>query len=303
MTPWIWLLFGVTAVACASCAAGAASGTGASGAAGVAGASGDAAPPSSRPRDPIDSPEAAVTTYFRASDTASSRLLRAAFDPASHMQWVDETGAPRLLTQAEWWLRTDATATPTPATERRLEVLDREGSFALIEAISTWPTHTFDDLLLVARLPTGWQIVGKLYERLAPGATTAADPADEAQVRDVIAQKIEAHAAYDPALLSRSHTPLCLYVTLHAPAAPFQIGSLSQVAAAYASRREAGETDRASPWQVLKVVVRGRIAAVKTDVIYKGKRYIDHLLLLKTRDGWKIAAVSWGDPTVEPTAG
>jgi hypothetical protein len=53
------------------------------------------------------------------------------------MQWIDESGAPRLLTQAEWWLRTDAVNTPTPATDRKLEVLDREGPFAMIEARST----------------------------------------------------------------------------------------------------------------------------------------------------------------------
>jgi hypothetical protein len=273
MNPWTWLLFGATAVSCAP---------------------GGGTPATSRPTDPVESPEAAVTTYFRASDTASSRLLRAAFHPASHMQWIDDTGAPRLLTQAEWWLRTDAVKTPTPATDRKLEVLDREGPFAMIEAVSTWPTHTFDDLLLVAHLPTGWRIVGKLFERLAPGVAASSDPADDAAIRAVIAQKIEAHAASDPALLSSSHLPLCLYVTLQPGV---RVDSLSDSAAMYAARRDAGETDRTAAWRVLSVAIRGRIAGVKTDVVARGKRYVDHLLLLKTPDGWKIAAVAWGDPT------
>ena len=273
MKSWTWLLFGATAVSCAP---------------------GVDAPAPPRPTDAIDSPEAAVTTYFRASDTASSKLLRAAFHPATHMQWIDEAGAPRLLTQAEWWLRTDAVKTPTPASDRKLAVLDREGPFAMIEAVSSWPTHTFDDLLLVAHLPTGWRIVGKLFERLAPGASASSDPGDDAAIRAVIAQKIEAHAASDPALLSSSHMPLCLYVALQPG---LRIDSLSDSAAQYAARRDAGETDRDAAWRVLGVVVRGRIAAVKTDVVARGKRYVDHLLLLKTHDGWKIAAVAWGDPT------
>lgn len=274
------LLFGATAISC------------------VAGATA----PSTTPVAPADSPEATIATYFKASDTGSSQLLRAAFHPAAQMQWIDDTGAAQLLTQLAWWRRLDArtpSAPPTPATGRRFEVLDREGPLALVEAVSAWPTHVFDDLMLVVRTPDGWRIVGKVFEKRAPDAVVTADPEDDAEIRRVVAEKIEAHMTYDPALLASSHTAQCLYVAIGVRGSAFTVSTLSEAAARYAKRREAGETDRTSPWRVLRVVVRDGIAAVKLDVIYEGKRLIDHLLLMKTSEGWRIAAASWGDPRAE----
>jgi predicted dithiol-disulfide oxidoreductase (DUF899 family) len=40
----------------------------------------------------------------------------------------------------------------------------------------------------------------------------------------------------------------------------------------------------------------GSIAAVKLDVVFAGRGNLDHLLLLRTKDGWRIAAAAWGDP-------
>jgi hypothetical protein len=60
--------------------------------------------------------------------------------------------------------------------------------------------------------------------------------------------------------------------------------------------RERGVRDHDSKWRVLQVIQRGDIGAVKLDVIYKGIRYIDYLLLLRITGGWKIAAAVWGDP-------
>jgi hypothetical protein len=47
---------------------------------------------------------------------------------------------------------------------------------------------------------------------------------------------------------------------------------------------------------VLRVQASGSLAAAKLDVLYHGVRYIDYLLLLRTREGWRIAAAEWGDP-------
>lgn len=244
---------------------------------------------------PAGSPEDPVRAYFRASDTASSAQLRAAFHPAAHLLSVGVDGQAALVTQLAWWQRLDAVTDAEPALERRIVVLDREGPLALVEAVSTWKTHVFDDLLLVARTPDGWRIVGKAFEKLAPGASAGAAVGDDEAIRAVIADKIAAHAAYDPALLARSHTPMCLYVSIGVDG-PMTIRTLSEAAARYARLREAGEHGRDSRWRVLDVIVRDRIAAVKLDVIWQGRRYVDHLLLLRLAEGWRIAAAQWGDP-------
>ncbi|MCY1009350.1 nuclear transport factor 2 family protein [Nannocystis pusilla] len=64
--------------------------------------------------------------------------------------------------------------------------------------------------------------------------------------------------------------------------------------AVYAERQDRGETDRESRWRVLAVVGHGKLAAVKTDVVVAGTRYVDHILLLRVADGWRIAAAAWG---------
>ncbi|MGN6105547.1 MAG: nuclear transport factor 2 family protein [Kofleriaceae bacterium] len=184
-----------------------------------------ARPPAPAPRgvEP-DGPERAVETYYRASDGARSQLLRAAFHPTAHMMSVDR-GALRSVTQLEWWQRLDALQAPEPADARSLTVLDREGPFALVEAVSRWPSRGFHDLMLVVDTGDGWRIVGKVFAELA---------------------------------------------------------------------------DPESPWRVLQVVARGSIAAAKLDVVYEGHRYIDHLLLVRLAEGWRIAAAAWGDPTYVP---
>lgn len=243
-------------------------------------------------------PEDAVRAYFRASDTGSSQTLRSAFHPSALMLQVDrDSGALRAVTQLEWWQRLDASATaPQPANERILKVLDREGPLALVEAVSRWPGHAFDDLMLLAETPEGWRIVGKAFERLEAGARLPTVPDAEADIRAVLAGKMEAHAAYSPALLHQTHTPGCPYYRVHVKGVPFAWVTLSEAAAGYADHQARGETDRESPWRVLAVEVRGNIAAAKLDVRFEGVRYIDHLLLVRERGTWRIAAAAWGDP-------
>mgnify|MGYP001612243719 CR=1 FL=1 len=106
-----------------------------------------------------------------------------------------------------------------------------------------------------------------------------------------------AHAAYDPALLASSHLPDCTYSRVHVEGVPYARVSLSEAAAGYAARRDRGETDRNSRWRVLLVAPSDRIAAAKLDVVYRGVRHVDHLLLLRTASGWRIAAAAWGDPS------
>ncbi|WP_223634975.1 nuclear transport factor 2 family protein [Corallococcus sp. EGB] len=245
------------------------------------------------------SPEEAVQAYFQASDTGSSRLLRSAFHPDVRMHWVDGTdGVLRTRTQLEWWQLLDASArAPQPATERGLSVLDREGPFALMEAVSHWPDHTFDDLLLVVETPAGWRIVGKVFQRLAPGEHAAGVPSAELEIRAVLDAKIEAHALFSHALLDQSHTPDCIYYRVHVDGVPFAWGTLSEAAARYAANAEAGIQDRDNPWNIVKVEVRGNVAAAKLEVRVGGVRFIDHLLLVRTGGQWRISAAAWGNPT------
>ncbi|RKH14446.1 hypothetical protein D7V97_03080 [Corallococcus sp. CA053C] len=260
------------------------------------------------PRPPMTSshqnatPEEAVRTYFLAADSHSSRLLRQAFHPAVLMQWVDgERGALKTLTQLEWWQRLDAEAAhPEPALERRWTVLDREGPFALMEAVSRWPDHVFNDLLLVVETPTGWRIVGKVFQRVGAGEQVAASASEVEAIRAVLEGKIEAHAVYSPALLHETHTPDCRYYRLHVEGVPFTWVPLSEAAARYALNQEAGVQDRDSPWRILQVEVRGNVAAAKLDVVVEGTRFIDHLLLVRADGRWRISAAAWGDPRPRP---
>ncbi|RKH66439.1 nuclear transport factor 2 family protein [Corallococcus aberystwythensis] len=249
-----------------------------------------------------NTPEEAVQAYFQASDTGSSRLLRSAFHPDVLMHWVDGTeGSLRTRTQLEWWQLLDAAAkAPQPAAGRSLTVLDREGPFALMEAVSHWPDHTFDDLLLVVETPVGWRIVGKVFQRLAPGEVAATSPSAQQEVRTVLDAKIEAHALYSHALLHQSHTPGCLYYRVHVEGVPFAWGTLSEAAARYAANAEAGIQDPESPWTILKVEIRGNVAAAKLEVRVGDARFIDHLLLVRTGGQWRISAAAWGNPLLSP---
>jgi hypothetical protein len=177
-----------------------------------------------------------------------------------------------------------------PATSRELSILDSEGGLALVRATSKWPDRGFEDLIVAVRDGARWLMVGKIF-------TAAPDPAeltddDKAQIAAVVADKIAAHAANDPSLLARSHTDDCPYYQ----AGPNLVRlSVSEWATRYAERRAAGKTS-ASPWRTLLVTGRGTIAAVKLDLQHEGTRYIDYLLLLRLKQGWRIVAAAWGNP-------
>ncbi|WP_144369999.1 nuclear transport factor 2 family protein [Myxococcus stipitatus] len=247
------------------------------------------------------SPEEAVQAYFRASDEGTSRVMRSAFHPDMLMHWADGEGTLRALTQLEWWQRLDAVEkTPTQAGSRRQTTLDREGSFALMEAVSHWPSHSFVDLLLAVDTPAGWRIVGKVFHRLAPGEELPRFPSAEQEIRAVLEGKIRAHALYSPTLLFQTHTPDCRYYRANVEGVPFAWETLSMAASRYAAHEDAGHQDPDSPWNILKVEVRGSVAAAKLDVTVRGVRYIDHLLLVRAGGQWRISAASWGDPRPAP---
>lgn len=247
----------------------------------LAGCAGSSARPSP------EGPEAAVRRYFQASDEGSPALLREATHGSIWMQSAGPDGQLRITPQLAWTLRL---ANPVPATRRELVVLDREGGLALVRATSTWLDHRFDDLIIVVRDGARWQMVAKIFSgELAPAALSADD---RAQIAAVIADKVAAHAGYDPALLARSHTDDCPYYRTD----PHLVrSSLSEAAARYATLRATGKTS-ASPWRTLLVTGHGTIAAVKLDVQHEGTRYIDYLLLLRLAAGWRIVAAVWGDP-------
>ena len=241
------------------------------------------------------SPAEAVQAYFDGRDRGSGTMIRTAFHPDAALQWMAEDGSVVRLEQAEWWVRLEKGV--TPASENHQAMIDREGGMALVEATSRWSTHEFRDLLILADTPGGWRIVGKVFTRIAAGKTLpASTAADERGIREAVQIKVDAHAGYDPALLVASHLASCRYFRVQVEGVDFTESSLSQGAARYAGMRERGEHGRDTKWRVLDVIQRGDIGAVKLDAIYKGIRYIDYLLLLRTAAGWKIAAAVWGDP-------
>ncbi|MFZ6184278.1 nuclear transport factor 2 family protein [Nannocystis pusilla] len=86
---------------------------------------------------------------------------------------------------------------------------------------------------------------------------------------------------------------ICRYHQVGVDGVDYGARTLSEWGAVYAERQDRGETDRESRWRVLAVVRHGKLAAVKTDVVVAGTRYVDHLLHLRVVDGWRIAA-AWG---------
>jgi hypothetical protein len=234
----------------------------------------------------------AVRGYFAGSDQCASRLLRAAFHPAAHMAWI-EGDAVRTRAMLAWWHRTDAQPPPCePAVERRLALLDREGPLALIEATSRFAGFAFHDLLLVAETPEGWLIVDKIFARLGDGE--AARPGDEAAVRAVLQAKIDAALTSDPALLATTHLDDCVYSRVRAGGIAYARESVSEWAARYAAARERGEDGRKAQWRIVQIHAFDRIAAAKLEIRSPTGRHIDHLLLVRTADGWRIAAATWG---------
>jgi hypothetical protein len=236
----------------------------------------------------VEGPDAAVRRYFRASDEGSPALLREATHPTIWMQSAGPDGELRLVPQLAWTER--LAGPPAPATSRELEIIDRERGLALVRATSRWPDRGFEDLIIAVRDGARWQMVAKIFT--AAPDTAALTDEDKAQIAAVVADKVGAHAANDPALLARSHTDDCPYY--HADSKLVR-WSLSEWAARYATRRAAGETST-SPWRTLLVTGRGTIAAVKLDHEHRGTRYIDYLLLLRLKQGWRIVAAVWGDP-------
>jgi len=237
------------------------------------------------------SPEDAVRGYFAGSDQCASRLLRAAFHPAAHMAWIDGD-AVRTRAMLAWWQRTDAQAPCRPAAERQLAVLDREGPLALVEATSQFTDFAFHDLLLVAETPEGWLIVDKVFERLA--GQQPAQPGDNAVVRAVLQTKIDAALASDPALLATTHLDDCMYSSVRAGDIAYMRESVSEWGARYAAARERGEDGRKASWHIAQIHAFDRIAAAKLEIQSPTGRHIDHLLLVRAAEGWRIAAATWG---------
>jgi hypothetical protein len=233
----------------------------------------------------------AVRGYFAGSDQCASRLLRAAFHPAAHMAWI-EGDAVRTRAMLAWWQKTDAQASCQPAAERQLALLDREGPFAMAEATSRFAGFAFHDLLLVAETPEGWLIVDKVFERLGDGEV--ARPGDDAAVRDVLQAKIDAALASDPALLATTHLDDCVYSRVRVGGIAYARESVSEWAARYAAVRERGEDGRKVQWRVVQIHAFDRIAAAKLELRSPTGRHIDHLLLVRTAEGWRIAAATWG---------
>ncbi|WP_394828531.1 nuclear transport factor 2 family protein [Pendulispora albinea] len=242
------------------------------------------------------SPEGPARAYIDASDRCTSTPLRTAFHPASHLVRVDDAGAVQSKTMLAWWLAIDAPKPCVPALERTLTVLDREGPMAIVASYARYATHRFHDLLLVVDTPDGWRVVDKVYDMLKP--EEAPPPwSDEPGVRSALEQKIRAALDNDPALLASSHLDECIYSAVHVAGVPYARASVSEWAARYAARRERGEDGRQAQWRVLASKASGKIAFAKLDVVAHGRRYVDHIALLRVKDTWRIAAAVWGDPS------
>lgn len=94
---------------------------------------------------------------------------------------------------------------------------------------------------------------------------------------------------------ARPHLADCVYSQVGGVGS-YSRATVSEWAARYLERRDRGESGRDARWRILEIWPSEHIAAVKLDLVSRGTRHVDHLLLVRTADGWKIAAAAWSDP-------
>ncbi len=124
-----------------------------------------------------------------------------------------------------------ASRAPDPATTTT-EWLDAGASSALVRLRTVRGEKTYVDYLLLARLGTGWRIVGKLCQANAQDA-----PASRAAIDATVDRKLASDRRWDDGLLATSIDPRALVMTVED--GELVVASLPEWQARYRDRRGA----------------------------------------------------------------
>jgi hypothetical protein len=226
-------------------------------------------------------PAQAVDAYAEAIARGSPAAMGQAFQPSAIMYCTDGRSVT-ATSQAQWKARLAQAAPPSPATTTT-EWLDAGASSALVRLRAVRGAKTYVDYLLLARLGTGWRIVGKLCQADAQDV-----PASRTAVDATIDRKLASDRSWDDALLAASIDPRALVMTVED--GELVAASLPEWQARYRDRRSAS---RGNVFDVTSRVIdaRGDIGVARWSFRSATGEYTDRALVMKTAEGWRIMAL------------
>lgn len=237
--------------------------------------------------------EASIGHYFQAGDKASSAELRKAFHPAAMMFFAGKDGRLAGVSQPEWWSRTDAATTKVVAEKRAIPFLDAEATIGSAKVVSDYPTHQFQDFMLLAKLGDEWKIVSKVFHRRqpkdAPLPTAEAQAESRKGVEDVLKAKFEAMDAVDGDRLADVYHPRAMTYTIldgqlvGVPLAEWQ--------ARYAADREAKKAPAKVTRRIVSMDVTETAATAKLEHVLPDQRWVDYANLVKADGKWRIVGL------------
>ena len=229
-------------------------------------------------------PADAVAAYSEAIARGSAAAMGQAFQPSAIMYCTDGRSLT-ATSQAQWKTRLAQAAPPDPAITTT-EWLDAGPSSALVRLRAVRGEKTYVDYLLLARLGTGWRIVGKLCQADAPDVQDA--PASRAAVDATIDRKLASDRSWDDGLLATSIDPRALVMTVEE--GELVAASLPEWQARYRDRRSAS---RGNVFDVTSRVIdaRGDIGVARWSLRSAAGDYTDRALVMKTPEGWRVMAL------------
>lgn len=229
-------------------------------------------------------PADAVDAYSEAIARGSAAAMGQAFQPSAIMYCTDGRSVT-ATSQAQWKARLAQAAPPDPATTTA-EWLDAGPSSALVRLRAVRGDKTYVDYLLLARLGTGWRIVGKLCQAGAPGLQDVSTSG--AAIDATVDRKLASDRSWDDELLATSIDPRALVMTVEE--GELVAASLPEWQARYRDRRSAS---RGNVFDVTSRVIdaRGDIGVARWSFRSAAGEYTDRALVMKTPNGWRIMAL------------
>ena len=229
----------------------------------------------------LHDPSVPVTHYLRARATHEVATGRRAFHPGAVSRAIGTNGTIVTVDQQEMWAISNAsTAVPVRQSHR---ILDQLGSLAVAETRAEWVTHNVLDLLLVVRQRPGWLIVGRVFAR---SSAAAAPPAPSEEDRQRISDLIVSCAGPTPGPSDATHVEDCRYTFAGEPGLEWSVWDPNW------RPHFLGGLESRHRQPTVAVEVRGTIAAARLLRTLRPHRIVNHVLLVKDRDGWKIAHVT-----------
>jgi Putative lumazine-binding len=233
---------------------------------------------------PLQTPEASINTYFKATETNNTLLLADALHPISMMYW---NGAEKLegLSGYGWQSKMRSTPIDTSQTiDNQLEWIDAGTDSAIVRTKAIRGKNTYIDYLLLARVEKNWRIIGKVFSEAKPllAKNTQA-------VRNVIENKIKSDASWDARLFETTIHPRALVFTLENT--ELVAASVAEWSARYEDRKQKHLSSE-SITTIDRIDISGDVAAVRWTAKWNNDAiYVDRAILLNTNGQWKMMAL------------